>query len=266
MKYSKLMLSAAAAVGTILGVGAASAADLPVKARPYAAPIPVFSWTGCYIGVHGGGGAMRDNFTAQLSDNENSANGTGGLAGGQIGCNYQDGNWVFGAEGEGWWSGIRGKSSSLNNEGFGETFTTKNKYDFSIAARAGIAFDRTLVYGTAGWVWGKFDLNFTETSSCCSFFEGPFVQTSTASATLNGLLLGLGIEHAITPNWTVKAEYNYLRFGSRDFAFTTCRNDFAPSVVCFADGSQTYRADKQLFKIGVNYLFNVGKAPLVANY
>jgi outer membrane immunogenic protein len=254
MNYSKLMLSAAAAVGTILGVGAASAADLPVKARPYAAPIPVFTWTGCYIGVHGGGGAMRDSWTEE--------NGTGGLAGGQVGCNYQDGNWVFGVEGEGWWSGIRAKSASLNNEGFGETFTTKNKWDFSIAARAGIAFDRTLVYGKAGWVWGKFDLFENDPCQFCGGFLG---FTDSASATLNGLLLGVGIEHAITNNWTIKAEYNYLRFGSKEFAFTGC-DISTTGTVCFPDGSTTYRADKQLFKIGVNYLFNVGKAPLVARY
>ena len=78
----------------VLGSASVLAADLPVKYKP--APFiaaPVFSWTGCYVGVHGGGGVMRDNWTDE--------NGSGGLAGGQVGCNYQDGNWVFGVEGEG---------------------------------------------------------------------------------------------------------------------------------------------------------------------
>ena len=35
-------------------VGAASAADMPLKA-PLVAPPPAFSWTGCYIGGNGGG-------------------------------------------------------------------------------------------------------------------------------------------------------------------------------------------------------------------
>jgi len=51
VKNSKLMLSTAVAVSTILGIGAASAADLAMKAMPYAAPVRVFSWTGCYVGV-----------------------------------------------------------------------------------------------------------------------------------------------------------------------------------------------------------------------
>jgi outer membrane immunogenic protein len=237
----------------VLGSASVLAADLPVKYR--AAPImaaPVFSWTGCYVGVHGGGGVMRDNWTDE--------NGSGGLAGGQIGCNYQDGNWVFGVEGEGWWSGHKARYSDLNSEGFGYTQTTRNKHDFSIAARAGIAFDRTLVYGKAGWVWGRFDLDDRQTYSYQSYYY-----TDTASETLNGLLLGVGIEHAITPNWTIKAEYNYLRFGSKDFSFTYCAFNDGPTY-CYPSNIASYHADKQIFKIGVNYLFNMGKAPLVAKY
>jgi outer membrane immunogenic protein len=245
------------------------AADLPVKYKPapYIAA-PVFSWTGCYLGVHGGGAAMRDSFS--------ETNGTGGIAGGQVGCNYQDGNWVFGVEGEGYWSGIKARSAFssqnsegtnlINSEGFSQSWETRNKYDFSIAARAGIAFDRTLIYGKAGWVWGKFDLLYTQTGNICccvpaAVLLDPSVFTSSASATLNGLLLGFGIEHALTQNITVKAEYNYLRFGAKEFAFTACEGSY-----CYPDGSASFHADKHMFKLGVNYLFNMGKAPLVAKY
>jgi hypothetical protein len=60
VKFSKLMFSSALATAAVLGIGAASAADLPMRAAPYAAPVQVFSWTGCYIGVHAGAGVMRD--------------------------------------------------------------------------------------------------------------------------------------------------------------------------------------------------------------
>jgi outer membrane immunogenic protein len=258
VKYSKLMLSTALAAtalagATLLDTGVASAADMAMKAAPYAAPVRVFSWTGCYIGAHAGAGVMRDSFSEE--------NGSGGLAGGQIGCNYQDGNWVFGAEGEGYWSGMKATfASSSTSEGtvFSRgTDQTKNKYDFSIAARAGIAFDRTLVYGKAGWVWGKFDI--LDTSSCCG--TNPGFSSDAASGTLNGLLLGVGIEHAITNNWTVKLEYNYLKYGSKELAFTGCSNSFGGPVTCSPDGTGTVHADKQIFKIGANYLFNMGGAP-----
>jgi outer membrane immunogenic protein len=267
MKNSKLMLFTAVAISTILGVGAAASADLPMKSMPYAAPAPVFSWTGCYVGVHAGAGVMRDSVGAtSMMGLGTNYTGTGGLAGGQLGCNYQDGNWVFGAEGEGYWSGMKTSNVSTDSLGFGDTDTAKNKYDFSIAARAGIAFDRTLVYGKAGWVWGKFDFLSTNTDSCCSFSGGPFASSSSASGTLNGLLLGVGIEHALTNNWTVKLEYNYLNYGSKAVSFTSCSNGIGPSTVCFPDGTVTVRADKQIFKIGANYLFNMGSAPLVAKY
>jgi outer membrane immunogenic protein len=265
VKYSKLLLSTALAAtafagATLLDTGVASAADMPMKAAPYAAPVRVFSWTGCYIGVHAGAGAMRANNSEGSSSSDT---GTGGLAGGQVGCNYQDGNWVFGAEGEGYWSGMKSTNASSFSEGptdfFRNNNTVKNKYDFSIAARAGIAFDRTLVYGKAGWVWGKFDFLSTFDSDCCSFNGGPFHATNSASGTLDGLLLGVGIEHALTNNWTVKLEYNYLRFGSKELAFTACDNDSgSPSIVCAPAGTNTVRADKQIFKIGANYLFNMG--------
>ena len=99
MKPSKLILSAAVSVSAIFGIGAASAADLAVKAMPYAAPAPAFSWTGCYVGVHAGAGVFHDQgfqsgggITADLRADRH---GIGGLAGGQIGCNYQTGMLVL---------------------------------------------------------------------------------------------------------------------------------------------------------------------------
>jgi outer membrane immunogenic protein len=262
VKYSTLMLSTALAATalaatTFLGAGAASAADMPMKAAPYAAPVQIFSWTGCYIGVHAGAGVLR----ANNGEGSSGGNGTGGLAGGQVGCNYQQGNWVFGAEGEGYWSGIKSTNASSNSfEGINENRfadTAKNKSDFTIAARAGITFDRTLVYGKAGWAWGKFDFDATNDSICCSFNGGPFHSSDSASGTLNGLLLGVGIEHAITNNWTVKLEYNYLKYGSKELNVTSCNNSDAPTVTCFPTGTTTFSADKQIFKIGANYLFNM---------
>jgi outer membrane immunogenic protein len=239
---------------------------------PYAAPVRVFSWTGCYVGVHAGAGAMRDSVGAGLQAMVAGSDytGTGGLAGGQLGCNYQDGNWVFGAEGEGYWSGMKATDASSSNSGgvlfSRDTDTAKNKYDFSIAARAGIAFDRTLVYGKAGWVWGKFDILSTEFVNCCGFNDAPFSSTTAASGTLDGLLLGVGIEHALTNNWTLKLEYNYLKYGSKELSFTTCSNANTASTTCFADGTGSVHSDKQIFKIGANYLFNMTAPPLVAKY
>jgi outer membrane immunogenic protein len=254
---NKLLASASI---LILGSVAASAADLPIKAAPTVAPIPVFSWTGCYIGAHAGGGTMRDSFTFDNDNGSRGSNGTGAIAGGQTGCNYQDGNAVFGLEGEGYWSGLKttgGADFSALGEGVDRfTAVVKNRDDFSIAARVGLAFDRTLIYGKAGWVWGNF--TFSLVDQCCGTNPIPFV--TTGSKTLDGLLLGAGIEHAFTQNWTVKLEYNFLDFGTKGVTFVQCL------VTCNLPVTVSEHASKQIFKVGFNYLFPVGGAPAVAKY
>src|SRR5438045_8378186 len=109
---NKLLHSTALILSTsclVLSSAAVMAADLPMQTKATVAAAPVFSWTGCYLGVHAGGGLMTS------ANVEGTLNGKGGLAGGQAGCNYQDGNWVFGVEGEGYWSGIKTTNASSTN-------------------------------------------------------------------------------------------------------------------------------------------------------
>src|SRR5262249_21300093 len=83
-------------------LGEPVSAAVPVTAPVYKAmPAPTYIWTACYAGLHAGGGVMFDDWTFR--------NGGGGLAGGQLGCNYQAGRIVLGIEGEGWWSGLTDK-------------------------------------------------------------------------------------------------------------------------------------------------------------
>jgi outer membrane immunogenic protein len=254
MKNLKLILSAAV-LSAMFGIGAACAADLPMKALPYTPPPPPFSWTGFYIGGHAGAGVMLDQgFTANnfLDDKH----GIGALAGGQIGYNWQMGMFVLGIEGEGFWSGMKVTQDQFDgvNPGIlGSTATVKNKWDYDIAGRFGIAIDHALIYGKAGWVAGNFAWNLTDTTSPGFNVNG--------SATLNGLLIGLGLEYAFTNNWTVKFEYDYLGFGAKDVVFITvpCSN-CTPLTT-----TQNVSADKHIFKVGFNYLFNAA-APVIAKY
>jgi outer membrane immunogenic protein len=269
VKNSKLILSAAIALGTILG-GAASAADLAVKARPYpVAAAPVFSWTGCYVGVHGGAGVFHDQGfqprggVAEIIVDGNLADrhGVGGLAGGQIGCNYQTGMLVLGIEGEGFWSGMKITQDEFGFGRFSNTLVSsasiRNKWDYDVAGRIGVAFDRALVYGKAGWVAGAFDWNWATLGT----FAG---LSNQGSATLEGLLIGVGLEYAFFDNWTAKFEYDYLGFNAKNVRFT------AICAFCTFNPTSTFTenvsADKHIFKVGLNYKFGWGKGPVVANY
>ena len=85
-----------------------------------------------------------------------------------------------------------------------------------------------------------------------------FNNTSNQSGYLNGLLVGAGIEHALTRNWTVKLEYDFIGFGSE----AACRQPEhclqlrRPRPV--QTGTASISSTKQIVKVGVNYLFDVG--------
>ncbi len=152
----KILLAGVAA----LGFGSvASAADLPARMPVKAPPIiaPVFSWTGCYIGAHVGGAWMRkewsDPFLGPGMNPFNSHDGSGVMAGGQIGCDYQVANWVFGIEGQGSWTDL--KASSVDPLGTNETDHSELDAIGSVTGRIGYAWDRALFYAKGGGAWAR---------------------------------------------------------------------------------------------------------------
>src|SRR5947207_12788054 len=161
-------------------------------------PPPAADWTGCYAGVHAGGGVLSDSFVSFDGGNFTTVDGGGAIAGGQAGCNYQAGMMVFGIEGDAAWSNIANRFSRSSTLGF--MASDRQRWSADIAARSGIAFERGLLYGKAGVAAGRFDFFTSDTF-------GDFLAGST---TLTGLLLGLGVEYAFAPNWSAKLEYNHV--------------------------------------------------------
>src|SRR5580658_7207250 len=110
--------------------GQALAADLPPPMAPpprapatyVPAPVPIFSWTGFYIGVNGGYAFGQSNWTAPLPlGSTGNFNTSGFLAGGTVGGNYQFGSFVVGAEGDFDWSNLSGSTPCTS---FGGTPTS----------------------------------------------------------------------------------------------------------------------------------------------
>jgi hypothetical protein len=124
----------------------AAAADLARRAPyyPASAPVyaPLFSWTGFYIGINGGGGFGSSNW-----DLTGSRTVSGGLVGGTVGYNYQFGQAVAGIEGDVDWSGING-STSNNVCPFG--CKTSNSWLATVRGRLGYAADSFMPYVTGG--------------------------------------------------------------------------------------------------------------------
>ena len=235
----KFLLTSAAVFGIS---GAASAADLAVKA-PIVAPVPVFSWTGVYIGIGGGTGWgtvertwNRDVFFAPLINQgllppftAGSTFGShpisGGFFGGQLGYNWQAGWAVFGIQGDAHWADIDGRGDCFN--GFltlGFACHDKVKSFGSVTARVGVtAFDRGLIYAKGGWAWEETNRTLTPSGAdfLGLFFTGVGVPGSNLTAvslsqSRSGWTFGAGIEYAFAPNWSAFIEYNHFDFGNKD--------------------------------------------------
>ncbi|PVE25131.1 porin family protein [Microvirga sp. KLBC 81] len=170
MRTYLVSLLAGAASAALLA-SAASAADLPARAAPpapiVAAP-PIFTWTGFYAGVNAGWGWRDDDeesviltgpgIPAGLTGTLEFDDGDGGFVGGaQIGYNYQFGSFVVGLEADIQWvdSDDGGDAVFVPGPGFAGTFVPgefENDEDWfgTVRARAGVAFDRVLIYATGG--------------------------------------------------------------------------------------------------------------------
>jgi outer membrane immunogenic protein len=196
-----------------------------------APPAASYNWTGCYGGVQAGGGTQTDSFSLVQNNG-------GGLAGGQIGCNYQIGQIFFGAEGEAAWSGVT-NNGHLKFIVLSEEAASRNRWIADVSARAGVALDRALVYGKAGLAEGGFAFNSTA--------QGV---SAVGSGTLSGLLLGLGLEYAFAPNWSARLEYDHIDYVGRDLTFTQSFNGVSqPSTVV------TQSATANVVKGGLDYRF-----------
>jgi outer membrane immunogenic protein len=208
----KFLLTSASVLA--IGVVSASAADLPrreampVKSAVYVSPL--YNWTGFYVGINGGGGWGRSEFSAPISSG--SFGTSGGLVGGTLGYNYQMGQAVFGIEGDLDWSSIGG------NTPCGVTSCeVRNNWLSTVRGRLGYAVDRFMPYVTGGVAFGD-------------------VKTSVAGigdtrTTKTGWTLGGGIEAAIAGPWTAKAEYLYVDLGDTGTIVPGASANFHTNIV-----------------------------------
>jgi outer membrane immunogenic protein len=192
----KYLLSSVAAL-SLVAAGAASAADLPSRKGPIVAPVyaPVFTWTGFYVGGNAGYAWGNVNTNGGIAVT-NTGDLDGFVGGGQVGYNYQIGQFVLGAEAD-----IQGGDLSTGST-LG-ALRVKTDYFGTVRARAGFAFDRIMPYVTGGWAYGN-----VKTSV-------PLLGVSSDNSHTGGWALGGGVEYAITNNWIAGVEYLYVDLGEK---------------------------------------------------
>jgi outer membrane immunogenic protein len=230
----------------------ATAADLPLKAPPMVVN-PAYNWTGFYVGVNGGYGwgtgsqQIIDTNPGGAIDLFRTGNPSGGFAGGQIGYNWQLGSpFVLGIEADFQGADIKGSNTGIGTQAFLETHgITVNSFG-TVRGRIGYAFGSTLVYATGGLAYGNINSQLSAPTA-----PGVFERTN---GTQTGFAVGGGLEYLFNPNWSLKAEYQYMDLGSKRLLGTPGFVGFSTNPLDTA--FHTVRA-------GVNYHFG---GPVVAKY
>jgi outer membrane immunogenic protein len=269
----KLGMVLAAAASLAGGTGAASAADLAVKARPL--PPPIYSWTGCYIGLSAGGKGVAIGETlrtqavgaipaAALDTGNRQAESW--IGGGQVGCNYQVGTWVFGIEGDAhaqnWGDSYPLAGAVAAPFVNGSLFNLNSSWQASARGRLGYAANRTLFYGTAGAAW-------TQVRSYVNWLpNAPLPGIAVGDTrTLTGVTVGAGVEHAVTDNFTLGLEGRYTWYQSERFNMGPVPVGVIVGAAPVIINAVAYRDVKiETGEVMVKANWKFGPSPVVAKY
>jgi outer membrane immunogenic protein len=229
-------------------------------------------------------GAASLLFPADDVTGSHSVNGF--LGGGQVGFNYQAGWAVWGVEAQADWSNLKGFGSCFPDAApagvvnpNGQVSITQILGVFSrcssnvrslgtIAARFGATVDRSMVFVKGGWAWAN-DRFSLQSSTLPGLPFTDLWKYGDISDWRGGLMVGAGVEYALSPNWSAKVEYDYLSLGTKNYTFA---GTFIPApgfpivgatlpVALSTDITQNIH----LIKFGINYRFGWGGS-VVANY
>jgi len=239
----------------------ASAADMLVKKAPPRAPLPVWSWTGFYIGGHIGGAWAKsdwfedpnqngDNALAPVGFQNASISSAGFIGGGQVGFDYQNGWAVFGVQADVDLADIKATQGVcflpfVAATNLPVSCTAHLHSVGTVTGRVGAAVDRTLLYVLGGFAWAHEQLNLTCTGCTAIGSSDPF----NSATTRDGWTIGAGLEYAFASNWSAFLQYNYMGFGTRDLVFVG--NPASIGLV-----NQDVRDHINVIKAGINYRFH----------
>jgi len=262
-----------AAAGAIAAISPAMAADMAVKAPPL---VPVYNWTGWYLGGNlgyswGSGDSAYNQSTGPALPPisfAGSQNLDGVFGGPQIGYNWQINNtWVTGLETDFQWSGERGSKSfsdpyATDCEGvacsLSGTVSSKISWFGTARGRLGVLATPTLwLYGTGGLAYGRVNTSGTITNVNSPYsFPPSGIWSFGNSDTKVGWTAGAGVEGAIpnTTGWTWKVEYLYIDLGSvSGSGLAPCPLGCAPPPG--PPFSWSTKFTDNLVRLGVNYTF-----------
>jgi len=243
--------------------GSAFAADLaPHDGSPFAASVPALTWTGFYLGANAGEGLTPGNpsFQSQsLGSNAFDLPAIGSTkasftSGFQAGYNYQAGPAVLGFEIDFNYlgncrNGTFAAPPAYAPLGIG-SYTLSGGCSFyfgTMRGRLGYAFDRALLYATAGIAYGgNRDPGAIALNPAA---PGNYFAAGASHSARTKYVFGAGLEYALSDHWFARAEYLYVNLGRIDQLFEN-------------GAGQGYTSSQfnqnHVFRMGLDYRFDGG--------
>ena len=262
---------------------ALSAACLPFGTVAAEPAVSGYNWTGFYVGGNVGYGLSNINndfaFAQPLFLGGNATlNGSdanrinGAIGGGQFGYNWQIKNYLLGIEADLQVSGQKNStvlnSAIVNFAGITPgsnptaiTYSDKLGLLSTLRGRFGFISGPWLMYGTGGLAIGRLNSNGVIAPGAppgvpgVTNLPGAWDQSTTKI----GWTIGLGVESAITSNWSWKVEYLYLNFGSVSGSATLpATNCYAGPGGCFnasapGNANISSKFSDNIVRVGLNY-------------
>ena len=205
----------------------------------YAQDAVTYDWTGFYAGLHLGAARGSINATDYTQPSGGFFTdlvpaGTEGFAfldtnvagGVHVGAQYQVNQFVLGLEGT--YDGTSARQSIVSPYFPDSDVLTGglNRYVTAVG-RIGVAVDRLMVYGKAGYAGGEVDFRARDNDALVTYDETTWH---------NGYAVGLGVDYALTDNVSIGLDYTHVDLGTAEHT--------GPNV--FDDGSlgansETYR-------------------------
>jgi opacity protein-like surface antigen/outer membrane protease len=265
-RYAPAIAKLLFGLGLCLGLSALAVASTARAADMLAAPppvLPLWTWTGGYVGTHVGAAWGNTKFsdpagTSLFGDNVSTPGFIGGF---QAGYDWQvpQTRFVLGIEGD--LSGLASKGSNtcLASSRLFVSADCRVEPDASttLTTRIGYAIDpqgHTLAYIKGGFaaLRDRIEISTNGTS--------PKTET-TDSLWATGWTAGAGVERALTPAWSLRLEYDYLGLGRVNVTtppgqVQTIPGDFT-SYQTTPGGTASFSQNVQEVKFALNYRFGV---------
>jgi len=248
-----------------------------VQADGYSAPRAAYgpaplTWTGLYVGVHGGGAWLNEdsNFDPLFNGAVNTVawnrspesfkqSGESGVLGVQVGYNAQvSPSFLIGVEWDWSWTGLKDSQTVDTRNGAGVAFapaspafmSSEVNWLTSVRGRLGVVSSGALFYATAGFAAG----DVKNRAHLASVPPGTNWDAN-VNDTRTGFVVGGGAEYKLSRNLLLRAEYLYYNLSGTTSTVDGVPANF-PGFQIRYDWDQT---EIHVARVGLSYRFDTDR-------